>query len=159
MSAKRQFEELEKLLDQLEETHEKLIKDLKNLKSKKTTKGGSQGQLAYTPHVNTVNPNLGPLAKSAKENVNNHLRKLPIVGGNHKHVKSYTLEDDSIADPLGAKTQGGTDQMPEPVERRPARGGGVRKPSAWMAHVKEYYSQHGGKYSDALKNAKATYNR
>jgi len=35
----------------------------------------------------------------------------------------------------------------------------VKKPSAWMAHVKAHQAKHGGSYKDAMKNAKATYKR
>ena len=43
------------------------------------------------------------------------------------------------------------------VRPRPARGGGAKKTSPWIAHVKAYAAQHGVKYGEALKLAKATY--
>jgi hypothetical protein len=43
------------------------------------------------------------------------------------------------------------------VRPRPERGAGAKKTSPWIAHVKAYAAQHGVKYGEALKLAKATY--
>jgi hypothetical protein len=37
--------------------------------------------------------------------------------------------------------------------------GGARKPSAWIAHVKSYASEHGIPYKEAMSKAKATYKK
>ena len=41
----------------------------------------------------------------------------------------------------------------------PVRGMGAKKSSPWIEHVKAYCKQHGCKYSDGLKQAKATYKK
>lgn len=45
------------------------------------------------------------------------------------------------------------------VRPRPARGAGAKKSSPWIEHVKAYAAQHGVKYGEALKLAKATYKK
>jgi hypothetical protein len=46
------------------------------------------------------------------------------------------------------------DKKKKPVFKE---GGKVKKPSAWMAHVKAHHAKVGGSYKDAMKSAKATY--
>jgi hypothetical protein len=43
------------------------------------------------------------------------------------------------------------------VRPKPARGAGAKKTSPWIEHVKAYCAKHGCKYSDGLKQAKASY--
>ena len=48
----------------------------------------------------------------------------------------------------------------QPVVRpQPARGSGAKKSSPWIEHVKAYCAKHGCKYSDGLKQAKASYKK
>jgi len=47
-------------------------------------------------------------------------------------------------------------QMTSPTR---GSGSGAKKTSPWIAHVKAYCAQHGCKYSDGLKQAKATYKK
>lgn len=50
-------------------------------------------------------------------------------------------------------------QMPERPQVTVRRGGGAKKSSPWIEHVKAYAAQHGVKYGEALKLAKATYKK
>jgi hypothetical protein len=45
------------------------------------------------------------------------------------------------------------------MQPRPASGAGAKKSSPWIEHVKAYAAQHGVKYGEALKLAKATYKK
>jgi hypothetical protein len=60
--------------------------------------------------------------------------------------------------PNGTYTPAHPIQM-QKIQPRPASGAGAKKTSPWIAHVKAYAAQHGVKYGEALKLAKATYKK
>jgi len=53
--------------------------------------------------------------------------------------------------------QASSEKDPEPPHAKGLGASGGKKESKWIAHVKAYAKQHGIKYGEALKKAKATY--
>lgn len=94
--------------------------------------------------------------------LNNDVKNIPIIEKSHPKLFDDLADSLKELDKLAEKATGGNedvlidDSPPPPLE---PKGGKKEKKklTAWQKHVKAYASEHGIRYFDALKKAKATY--